>query len=251
MKLKSVLTMAAMIFFVAANAQTADEIIAKYFENTGGLDKWKAVQGVKMTAKVNQQGMDIPLELVFMKDGRQMTKITIQGKEVKQGVFDGTTLWSTNFMNQKAEKSDAESTENLKANLGSDYPFVFLMYKEKKFKLELLGKESVDGTETFKLKMTKNPIKVDGKPEESVEFYYFDAENFVPLMVESEIKSGESKGMIAQSKFSDFQEVGGLMIPFSWAQGAKGQPSGQPLVITNIELNPKIDQSAFAFPAEK
>jgi hypothetical protein len=62
MKLKSVLTMAAMIFFVAANAQTADEIIAKYFENTGGLDKWKAVQGVKMTAKVNQQGMDIPLE---------------------------------------------------------------------------------------------------------------------------------------------------------------------------------------------
>jgi hypothetical protein len=57
--------------------------------------------------------------------------------------------------------------------------------------------------------------------------------------------------MIAQSKFSDFQEVGGLMIPFSWAQGAKGQPSGQPLVITNIELNPKIDQSAFAFPAEK
>jgi hypothetical protein len=70
-------------------------------------------------------------------------------------------------------------------------------------------------------------------------------------MVESEIKSGENKGMIAQSKFSDFQEVGGLMIPFSWAQGAKGQPSGQPLVITNIELNPKIDQSAFAFPAEK
>ncbi|MFM7429894.1 MAG: outer membrane lipoprotein-sorting protein, partial [Flammeovirgaceae bacterium] len=155
MKLKSVLTMAAMIFFVAANAQTADEIIAKYFESTGGLEKWKAVLGVKMTAKVNQQGMDIPLELVFMKDGRQLTKITIQGKEVKQGVFDGNTLWSTNFMNQKAEKSDAESTENLKANLGSDYPFVFLNYKEKKFKLELLGKESVDGTETFKLKMTK------------------------------------------------------------------------------------------------
>ncbi len=251
MKRKMIFSLLMMACVFISQAQTADEIIAKYFENTGGIAKWKAIEGVKMTAKVNQQGLEIPLELFFMKDGRQMTKVNFQGKVIKQGVFDGATLWSTNFMNQKAEKSDTEATENMKVNLGSDYPFVFMNYKVKGFKLELMGKESVDGTETFKLKMTKNPIKVDGKSEETVEFYYFDSENFVPLMVESEVKSGQGKGMIAQSKFSDFQEVGGLMIPFSWAQGAKGQPSGQPLVITNVELNPKVEQSEFAFPVEK
>ena len=26
-----------------SNAQTADEILAKYFENTGGVDKWKTL----------------------------------------------------------------------------------------------------------------------------------------------------------------------------------------------------------------
>ena len=70
-------------------------------------------------------------------------------------------------------------------------------------------------------------------------------------MVESEVKSGPGKGMIAQSKFSDYQDVNGLMIPFSWAQGAKGQPSGQPIVITKVELDPKIEQSAFTFPEGK
>ena len=100
-----------------SNAQTADEILAKYFENTGGVDKWKTLSGIKMSAKVNQMGMDIPLTIYQMKDGRTATIINFQGKEIKQGVFDGTNLWSTNFMTMKAEKSDAESTENFKTTL--------------------------------------------------------------------------------------------------------------------------------------
>jgi outer membrane lipoprotein-sorting protein len=200
-----------------------------------------------MSAKVNNQGMEIPLEIVQLKDGRQMTVINFQGKEIKQSVYDGTTLWSHNFMTMKAEKSDAESTQNFKANLGSDFPLPFFNYKERGYKVELLGKETVDGSETFKLKLTKNPIMVDGKQEESVEFYYFDTENFVPLMAEAEIKSGQGKGMISQSKMSDYQEVEGVMLPFSMTQGLKGGQS-QPLTITSIVINPPVDDKAFAFP---
>src|SRR6185369_13912546 len=139
MKLKNLLFAVTLLSCGFAQAQSADEIIAKFFENTGGIDKWKAVQGTKMSAKVNQQGMEIPLLIVNLKDGRQMTVITFQGKEIKQGVYDGSTLWSTNFMNSKAEKSDAESTENFKANMGSDFPMPFINYKERGYKVELLG----------------------------------------------------------------------------------------------------------------
>lgn len=229
-----------------AQAQTADEILAKYFENTGGVDKWNSLNGIKMVAKVNQGGMEIPLEIVQLKDGRQMTKITFQGKVIMQGVYDGTTLWSHNFMTMKAEKSDAESTENFKKEIG-EFPDAFLNYKGKGYKAELLGKETVDGTETYKIKLVKKPILVDGKETENVVFYYFDAENFVPLMTETEIKSGPAKGMVSQSKMSDYQEVSGLMMPFSMSQGVKGQP-GQPLTITSIELNPAVDAAAFKFP---
>ena len=117
-------------------------------------------------------------------------------------------------------------------------------------KAELLGKETVEGTETFKVKLTKKPIKVDGTPKDNIVFYYFDTENFVPLMTESEITSGPNKGMIGQGKMSDYQDVNGLLFPFSLAQGVKGQPS-QPLVITKVELNPKVVDKDFAFPTDK
>jgi hypothetical protein len=50
--------------FSGTYAQTADEIIAKYFENTGGIEAWESIEGVKMNAKVNQGGMEIPVEVV-------------------------------------------------------------------------------------------------------------------------------------------------------------------------------------------
>lgn len=240
--------MLAFIASITINAQTADEIINTYFENIGGLENLKKVEGIKMSAKISQQGMEIPLEIVQIKGGKQMTVITFQGKEIKQGVFDGEILWSTNFSNMKAEKNDAEATANMKLE-SNDFPDSFLDYKTKGYTLELLGKETIEGTETFKIKLTKEPVTIDGKQEESVSFYFFDTENYVPIAVQSEIKSGPGKGMISEVTFSDYQEVGGLFFPFSLTQGVKGQP-GTPITITKIELNPKVEASAFKFPEE-
>ncbi|MEY3404662.1 MAG: outer membrane lipoprotein-sorting protein [Cyclobacteriaceae bacterium] len=233
-----------------SNAQTADEILAKYFENTGGVDKWKTLSGIKMSAKVNQMGMDIPLTIYQMKDGRTATIINFQGKEIKQGVFDGTNLWSTNFMTMKAEKSDAESTENFKTTLG-DFPDPFLDYKSKGYKVELVGKETVEGAECFKIKLIRKPILVDGKQEENSTFYFFDANDFVPIMTETEAKSGPGKGMISQSKMSDYQEVNGMLFPFSMTMTMKGAGQSQTILTTGVELNPKVDAAMFALPADK
>lgn len=233
---------------LGVQAQTADEILETYFENIGGLETLKQVKGIKMSAKLNQQGMEIPLEIFQFADGKQMTIINFQGKEIKQGVFDGETLWGHNMMTMKAEKSDAETTENMKLNM-NDFPDAFIDYKSKGYTLELLGKETIDGAETFKLKLTKEPVTVDGNKEEDVSFYFFDTENFVPIAIQQEIKSGQGKGMISEITMSDYQEVEGIYFPFSMTQGVKGQP-GAPITITTIELNPEVDASVFAFPAE-
>lgn len=233
----------------AAQAQSADEILAKYFENTGGVAKWQSLQGIKMSAKLTQMGMEIPLTMIQLRDGRQATIATFQGKEIKQGMYDGSTLWSTNFMTMKAEKSDAESTENFKIQT-ADFPDPFLDYQKKGYKVELLGKETVEGTECFKIKLTKKPVKVDGKPEDNISIYYFDTNDYVPVMVESEIKSGQGKGMTSQQKMSDYTEVNGMLFPFTMTQGIKGGP-GQPITITAIELNPKAEAAVFAFPTDK
>ena len=110
---KITLLLLAVFATFTINAQTADEILDSYFENIGGKEKLRALKGMKIYAEVNQ-GMIIPLEIYKMKGGKEITQFTVQGKTLKQNVFDGETLWSTNFMTQKAEKSTAESTANHK-----------------------------------------------------------------------------------------------------------------------------------------
>ena len=229
-------------------AQSVDEILENYFENTGGRAQWEALQGVKYKAKVNQMGMEIPIDIVELKSGKQMTVINFQGQTIKQGVFDGTVVWSINMMTQKAEKSDQETTDNVIREMGS-FPDPFLNYKYLGYAAELMGTEEMDGSECFKIKLTKKPLIVDGEEVENATYYYFDTENFVPLVVQSEIKSGEMKGQMSESKMSDYQEVGGLYFPFSLTQGLKGQ-EGQVISFEEIILNPEIADSEFAFPED-
>ena len=180
--LKNLFVALTLLAVAPMTAQTADEILSNYFENTGGEAAWNALEGIKMVGSVNAQGMEIPIDMYQMKDGKQLLKINIQGQEMTQYSFDGETMWTTNFMTMLPEKSDAETTENMKKN-NQDFPSPFLNYKEKGYTVEYLGKETKEGTETFKIKLTQKPVMVDGKEEPTVSFYYFETENYVPIVV--------------------------------------------------------------------
>ena len=241
---KSILILALFCFSSFLQAQTVEEIIEQYLENTGGAAEWAKLTSVKMEGKVSTQGMDIPIEIAQTKEGKMYMKFQLQGQEITQQAFDGKEAWGVNFM--KPEKSDSETTENMKRESG-DFPDPFIDMKSKGYKAELIGKETVEGTECFKVKLTKKPLLVDGTEVENITLYFFDTENFVPIMVEKELKSGPAKGMTSQTFMSDYQEVEGLYFPFSIIEKAKGMPQGQAINITKIELNPTLDPAVFAF----
>lgn len=236
-------------FTFAQDDMSVEQIIDTYLENIGGTEALSALKGHKITAEVDAQGMTIPLEMYFMKDGRMVTKFTFQGMEITQGAFDGETSWSTNFMSMKPEKADAEDSENAKRS-SHDYPDPFLNYKDKGYTVELLGKETVEGVECFKVKLTKNPMLVDGEDHENVEFYYFDTETVVPIQSEQEILSGEMKGQVALTVYSDYQEVEGIYFPFSITYKSK-DGDGQTIEFDTMELNPEVDETIFEFPGEE
>ena len=88
---------------------------------------------------------------------------------------------------------------------------------------------------------------IDENEVPNVSVYYFDSKKFLPIMVHEEVMSGPAKGMIMESKMSNYQEVEGLYMPFSMTQGVKDQP-GQPIKFNSVKLNPVIDDSEFEFP---
>lgn len=232
----------------ASFSQSADEIVSKYLDAIGGIEKMKSVSSIQMKAKVDYGGMSIPIDMINTKDGKSLMKINFQGKEIIQNAFDGTTSWGTNFMTMKAEKSESEDTENIKRAAG-DFMSPLIDYSKKGYTLELLPAETVEGVDCFKLKLTKKTMLSEGKEIPNVEFYYIDKENFIPIVVEQEITSGEMKGQISQTLFSDYQEVEGLYFPFSMTQRLKdGQ--GQTIVFEAITLNGVFESALFQYPGE-
>ena len=231
-----------------ANAQDMDveTIIKNYTENIGGEEAWSAVVGVEMEAKISMQGMEIPLTMTQLKDGRTATVASFQGMTFYQGMFDGEVLWGTNQMTMEAEKSESEDTENLKRNVG-EFPGDLLTYDELGYTCEMDGEDTKEGVECYKLKMTKKNQIIDGEEVEQVIYYFMDKESFIPIMQEQEIHAGPMKGNVSQTVFSDYQEVDGLYFPFSLTQQVEGM-GGQEIVIESVVINPEVKDELFNFP---
>jgi len=247
--MKSLITTACLIgLSTFAFAQTAEEIVNQYLDNIGGRSKLEAIQATQMEAKVDAGGMTLPVKMIQTKKGESMISFELQGRVIVQQAFDGTTAWGVNFQTMKAEKSESEVSENMKRSLG-DFPDAFLNYKANGYTLEKMADETVEGTSCFKIKLTKKKQLSEGKEVENVVYYFFDKNDMVPIMTETEVMSGPAKGTIAQTVLSEYQEVDGVYFPFSITQRSKGGP-GQTIVIDKVIMNPTIDSKLFKFEAQ-
>ena len=56
------------------------------------------------------------------------------------------------------------------------------------------------------------------------------------------------KGKIAQTKYSDYQEVDGVMIAFSQASGIKDGMS-QNITFDKVLINTTVNEKTFTFPS--
>ena len=124
------------------SAQTAEELVSNAIVKTGGAAKWGALNGFKVIAKFDQGGVEFPLEIVQMKDGRQYTLIDFQGTKIKQGVYDGNVLWSTDFQTQDPKKADQETTANLQLDT-NDFPDDLFNYQKKGLPIRINGKRKL------------------------------------------------------------------------------------------------------------
>ena len=199
--LKLLCALSLLCFALTANAQSAKKIIKTYIENIGGQKEWSKIESMRITGIGRQQGVDYPFVATFMKDGRTIIDVDMQGTSFIVEAFDGETAWSMNFQTQKAEAFDSEASVNYKNEALDQMPDPFLDYKKKGYGIELIGKDTWEGTEVYKIKLIKKPVLVDGKEEENVDIYFFDLENYVPIAMETVVKTGPGKGATAQNIF--------------------------------------------------
>ncbi len=230
---------------LTVTGQDAGDIIRQAIEKTGGVDRWQALQGFKITATFDQGGVEFPLEIVQLKDGRQYTRLDFQGTEIMQGVFDGKVLWSTDFQSQQPRKADPETTANVALD-SNDFPDELIDYRKKNYAVELLETVPMNGSQAYKIRITKEPIKVNDQTTPDQVYYYIDTKTLLPLAKEFEMKHGPIQGSIMVIQLGDYREVGGYWFPFAMSQGVKDAPP-QPLTVEKVELNPRVSATEFSF----
>lgn len=224
---------------VPAAAQTADEVVAKSFAAQGGLEKIKAIASMRMTGRmVVGPGMEAPIVIELKRPKSMRIDISIQGMTIVQA-FDGADAWMLNPMGGGSTAQLLPSDMKKMAEEQADMDGPLMDYKAKGSTLELLGKETAEGTECFKLRLTEK----DG----DVTVFYLDTGTFLAVRQEARRTIGGVE-VDNETIVGDYKDVGGMLFPHSIDSGVKGSPQRQKMTVEKIEFNVPIDDARFKMP---
>ncbi len=223
-----------------ASAEDIESVLANHYKARGGLDKLKALQSVKMTGTLAMGEMQAPFVMYGARPNKLRIEFQVMGMTGLQG-YDGTTAWMLMpFMGQKnAEAMPPDQARAVADQADFDGPLVD--WEAKGNKVELLGKEAVDGTDAYKLKVTTH--------SGDVRTIYLDAEAYLQIK-ESVTRTVREKEMTSNSAMSDYKEVSGVLFPFAMENSSPGAPGSQKLVFEKIDTNIDTGAVQFSMPAK-
>ena len=232
---------AAILFLVTIplQAQTADEIIAKYIKTVGGMDKIQAAQSLKRTGKFTGGG---GFEAKIVEENKRPNMVrqefSMQGL-TGISAYNGKTGWKIQPWSGKKDPETLGEEEMKGIIEESDFDGPLINYQQKGNKVEYVGMEPVEGTDALKLKVTLS----DG----DVRYYYMDTDYYVPIKIDiKRMVRGEEQEY--ETILGDYKEVDGWYLPFSVESGAKGSPDKGKVSYEAIQSNVSIDDSLFEVP---
>jgi len=235
------LGLAALVALPAA-AQTADDVIARNNDAKGGLAKQKAVQSARLTGRATVgPGIEAPIVIEMRRPKSLRIDIAVQGMTITQA-YDGAVGWMLNPLSGRTEPETVppEALRVMEEQADMDGPLVD--YKSKGHTVELLGKEKVEGTDCYKLKVTLK--------SGDVRTIFIDTESNLEVKVEGRtmIRGTEQ---VSDTLLGDWKDVGGILMAHSIDNGQPGAPMRQKITIDKIELNVPLEDARFAMPAKK
>jgi hypothetical protein len=224
-----------------AGAQTVDEVIAKNVQARGGLEKLKAVKSLRTTVKFSDGSFRAEFRQENKRPGKVREELIVQGMAQIQA-YDGKTGWQISPFSGRRDP-DLLSQDDMKSLIvDGDIDGPLVDYKEKGHKAELVGHDSMEGTDCFKIKLSmKNG---------DVRYYYLDTDSYLELKVEVQTTI---RGALQESElyYGDYEQVNGIYYSFAVEQAQKGSSSRQQFSVEKIEQNVDLDDALFAMPAAK
>ena len=240
---KSTMTalVALALFSPAATAQTVDEVIAKNIQARGGLEKLKSVTSLRQTGIFSAGSFRAQVVQENKRPDKVREEFILQGMAQVQA-YDGKTGWQVSPFGGRRDPEllSQDDMKGLVVEADIDDPLVD--YQQKGHKAELLGHDSVEGTDCYKIKLTlKNG---------DVRTYYLDTDSFLELKLENQTYI---RGALQESEtyYGDYEEVNGIYYPFAREMGQRGDSSRSKITVEKVEQNVPLEDSLFSVPVTK
>jgi len=219
---------------------TVDELVAENVGAKGGADALRALQSIRLNGKmlVNEGQIQLAYAETKKRPDEVRTETTLQGMTAVEA-YDGKAGWRISpFQGRKdPERMSADDVKPLMEDAEIDGPLV--NWKEKGSTLEYVGREDVDGTSAYKIKV----VRKNG----DVNFVYLDPDHFLEIRILSQrVRHGAQEE--TETDVGDYEKIGGVFLPFSIESGRKGDSDKQKVVIEKAEANVPVDDAIFHFP---
>ena len=221
-------------------AQSADDIIAKYIEAIGGREKLKGITSVQFENTLQIQGTDAPNKIVILNGKGYRSESDFNGQKMVQ-VFTDKGGWAVNPM-AGATEPQAMPDAQYKAGAEQIYAEPLLDYAARGSKAELLGQEKVGDVNAYKIKLS-NTDKV------STTYFIDPATYYVIKTISSADMMGQQVDVTVS--YSNFKKTDyGWVIPEGLLIDFGGQFS-LTAKVNKVEVNKPVDTSLFTMPGKQ
>ena len=224
-----------------AQAQSLAEIIKNNLEAKGGIEKINAFKTGKMTGKMMMQTFEMPYTMWFKKPNQVKMEMVFQGAAMIMA-YDGSIAWQISPFTGSTDAQELTGDQaDLLKDSGEMLDEAFIDYEKKGHKIEFIGKEDLEGTQVFKLRLTRK----DGQ----VTDYFLDAENFIEIKTSTTRKKQDGTEIKIDTILGDYKPVAGVMMPHSLNISVNQMSTG--LTLEAVEPNVELAGDFFSMPPKK
>lgn len=214
----------------SAALPTAQQVIDKYLNASGGAAELKKVNSVLSTGTMGVQGMSLAVSKKEMAPNMQVMEVNMNGQVMMKQLYNGTT----GYRMQMGNKQDltADEASEMKNQKGI---FPQLYYFDGSYKLENAGIEKVDGKDAYKLNVT------DASGNKSTEYY--DVNSGLLVRLDKTVKA-QGQEVSQTIVFSDYRKTGNVLLPFKNTLTVQTPAGSQDIEITLTDI--KVNQGVTA-----
>ena len=233
--LSLVLTLPAVLILLprTAGAQTLDEVLAKHAAAHGGLEKWRAVHSLTVSGSGVYYSNAGPFVFEWREPDSSRFEFSAFGQKILY-VHQGTATWWIHPLMGVEKPAALQEPQATLVRRAAAFASPLVDAAAPGNKVELLGKDEVDGQPALKLKVTRQ----DGFEET----WYLDPSTCLEIArVDSTFDSTGTKER--WTYYSDFRTAEGLVI--AHRQDQEYSIRHVSLTVEKVQINPEIDPGRF------